>query len=37
MELPRYPLKVESGLLYIEDRDSGQARKRVLERLGIEA
>lgn len=26
-----------AGLLYIEDRDSGQARKRVLERLGIEA
>ena len=25
-----------AGLLYIEDRDSGMARKRVLERLGLE-
>jgi len=25
-----------AGLLYIEDRDSGMARKRVLDRLGLE-
>jgi uncharacterized tellurite resistance protein B-like protein len=30
-------LRRVAGLIYVEDRDSGAARKRVLERLGIKA